>query len=189
MKLYVENEKYDGYVRDNCLFRHEVNIYDKMSVQIKYANDCVVNYSLTTYSPFEGYRVAFNGTKGRIEAWQDIPYHQDLKVSQDELHQLEMNQDDELFDHSPVIVHKLWDDFNKIVVKSEKTGHGGGDKRLHEKIFETPDIHDEFERDAGIRDGVMSVLIGTAARKSIEAGEPVRIEQLTDLVPRKKRLR
>ncbi len=39
MKLYVENEKYDGYVRDNCLWRDEVDIYDKMAVQIKYANN------------------------------------------------------------------------------------------------------------------------------------------------------
>ena len=52
MALYVDNEKYDGYVRDSCLFRPEVNIYDKMSAQVKYANDVIVNYSLTTYSPF-----------------------------------------------------------------------------------------------------------------------------------------
>ncbi|MCB0835629.1 MAG: Gfo/Idh/MocA family oxidoreductase, partial [Bacteroidetes bacterium] len=69
MDLYVNNEKHDGYIRDNCLFRHEINIYDKMSAQIKYANDVILNYSLTTYSPFEGWRVAFNGTDGRIEAW------------------------------------------------------------------------------------------------------------------------
>ena len=48
MNLYVNNEKHDGYIRDNCLFRDEINIYDKMSAQIKYANDVVVNYSLTT---------------------------------------------------------------------------------------------------------------------------------------------
>jgi len=29
----------------------------------------------------------------------------------------------------------------------------------------------------------MSVLIGVAARKSIDEGRPVRIEELTDLVP------
>ena len=28
-----------------------------------------MSYSLTTYSPYEGYRIAFNGTKGRLEAW------------------------------------------------------------------------------------------------------------------------
>ena len=34
MDLYVENEKYDGYIRDNCLFREDIDIYDKMSAQI-----------------------------------------------------------------------------------------------------------------------------------------------------------
>jgi hypothetical protein len=34
----------------------------------------------------------------------------------------------------------------------------------------------------------MSILIGIAARKSIESGNPIRIEELTTLVPRVKRL-
>jgi hypothetical protein len=40
----------------------------------------------------------------------------------------------------------------------------------------------------GIRDGVMSTLIGIAARKSIESGNPVNIAELTDLEPRVKRI-
>ena len=75
MRLYVDHEHHDGYIRDNCLFRHQIDIYDKMSAQIKYANNVVVNYSLTTYSPYEGWKIAFNGMKGRIEAWLDIPYY------------------------------------------------------------------------------------------------------------------
>ena len=51
------------------MFRDDVDIYDKMAVQIKYKNKVQVSYSLTTYSPYEGYRIAFNGTKGRLEAW------------------------------------------------------------------------------------------------------------------------
>ena len=40
-----------------------------MAATIKYKNGVQVAYSLTTYSPYEGYRIAFNGTKGRLEAW------------------------------------------------------------------------------------------------------------------------
>ncbi|HPY77371.1 MAG TPA: Gfo/Idh/MocA family oxidoreductase, partial [Anaerohalosphaeraceae bacterium] len=43
MNLYVANEKYDGYLRDACLFRKEVDIFDKMAVQIKYANGVQVS--------------------------------------------------------------------------------------------------------------------------------------------------
>lgn len=189
MKLYVENEQYDNYIRDNCLFRKEINIYDKMSTQVKYANNVTLNYSLTTYSPIEGWRVGFNGTEGRIEAWLDIPYVDDLSVDQAELHAQEMDQsgDDEK-DHKTIILHNLWKEYEKIDVAFERGGHGGGDKRLQEKIFSNPDMPDPYKRAAGMRDGAMSVLIGVAARKSIESGEPIRIAALSDLQPRSKRI-
>ncbi|WP_370477172.1 Gfo/Idh/MocA family oxidoreductase [Tamlana flava] len=189
MKLYVDNEKHDGYIRDNCLFRKEINIYDKMSAQVKYKNNVTLNYSLTTYSPFEGWRVAFNGTEGRIEAWLDIPYQKNETVNQAEMHAKEMDQTSkEEEKYEPIIVHKLWKDYDVENVAFERGGHGGGDKRLHDKIFKTPNIADEYDRAAGIRDGVMSVLIGIAARKSIESREPIKIAELTDLEPRAKRI-
>lgn len=184
MDLYVANEKHDGYIRDNCLFREEIDIYDKMSAQIKYANNAIVNYSLTTYSPFEGWRLAFNGTEGRIEASLDIPYDKKTKVDQAEMHAKEMEQSAlEEADYETIIVHKLWKDFEKVTIPTEKGGHGGGDQRLHDKIFKTPNTADPFERSAGSRDGAMSVLIGIAARNSIETGKPIKITDLTDLTP------
>jgi predicted dehydrogenase len=189
MKLYVENEHYDNYIRDNCLFREEINIYDKMSTQVKYANNVILNYSLTTYSPIEGWRVTFNGKEGRIEAWLDIPYFDDLNVNQAELHAQEMDQTgNEIADHKTIILHKLWKEYERIDVAFDRGGHGGGDRRLHEKIFSNPDMADPYKRAAGMRDGAMSVLIGIAARKSIESGEKIRISELTDLEPRAKRI-
>lgn len=188
MDLYVANEKYDGYIRDNCLFRNEIDIYDKMSAQIQYANNVTVNYSLTTYSPFEGWRIAFNGTEGRIEASLDIPYHKEIKVSQAEMHAKEMEQNAlEDANLESIIVHKLWNDHVTVTVPYEKGGHGGGDARLQDKLFISPEIEDDYGRAAGSRDGVMSVLIGIAARKSIESGNPIKIKDLTDLEPRTSR--
>lgn len=160
-----------------------------MSAQIKYKNNAIVNYSLTTYSPFEGWRIAFNGTKGRIEASLDIPYQEKQQLSQEELHALEMSQDNEgEVRYEPIIVHNLWQDYETVKVPYSRAGHGGGDEELQNKIFKYPDAKDPFDRAAGIRDGAMSVLIGIAARKSIESGEPVRIAGLTDLAPRAVRL-
>jgi len=189
MRLYADNEKYDGYIRDNCVYRPEVNIYDKMSAQIKYANDVVVNYSLTTYSPYEGWKIAFNGEKGRIEAWEDIPYFDNESLDQSSLHAAEMDQtsqDD--VKRAPVIVHHNFKEHQVEMVGYERGGHGGGDKRLHDKIFLNPESPDPLQHTAGVRDGAMSVLIGVAARKSIESGRPVRIGELTDLKPRAVRL-
>lgn len=188
MNLYVNNEKYDGYVRDNCLFRDEVNIYDKMSAQVKYKNNVVLNYHLTTYSPFEGWRIGFNGTKGRLEAWLDIPHVNKLEVDQEALHKAEMDQGEGDLSIEPIIVHKLWSDLETVKVPMSRKGHGGGDAALHDKIFVNPGEKDPFDRAAGVRDGAMSVLIGIAARKSIEKGAPVKIAELTTLQPRAKRI-
>ena len=190
MDLYVNNEKYDGYIRDNCLWRNRIDIYDKMAVQIKYANDVQVSYSLTTYSPYEGWRIAFNGMDGRIDSWEGIPWRANERVSQAELHAQEMNQnaneDDAAYDE--IMVMKNWDPEYKLVkVPQIRGGHGGGDVRLQDKIFKDPSMADPYKHSAGTRDGAMSILIGIAARKSIEEGHPIKIADLTDLVPSENR--
>ena len=186
MDLYANNEQYDGYYRDNCLFRHEINIYDKMSAQIKYANNAVVNYSLTTYSPYEGWKIAFNGTKGRLEAWLDIPFLDERGLDQEAMHAIEMSgEGGEKGQVQPIIVHNLWNKQYKTVgVSTTAGGHGGGDQGLQDRLFRNPEAPDPYNHTAGVRDGAMSILVGVAVRKSIESGRPIRIEELTTLVPR-----
>lgn len=186
MDLYVANEEHDGYIRDNCLWRHEIDIYDKMSVQIKYANDVQVTYSLTTYSPYEGMEIAFNGFDGRIDAWHGIPWRETEKVNQAELHTQEMSQEEreEAANYEEIMVmDNFAGEYDQIKVQQESGGHGGGDVRLQNQIFRDPDMADPLEHAAGIRDGAMSILIGIAARKSIESGDPIRIEDLTSFKP------
>ena len=161
--LYVNNEHHDGYLRDGCVFREDIDIYDKMAVQIRYVNRVQVSYSLTTYSPYEGYRIAFNGTKGRLEGWikESQPWQE---MAQDEL--------------------RLTKNFGKteiITIPHGGGGHGGGDTRLKDKLFKDPAMADPFRQSAGTRDGAMSILVGIAARNSIESGRPVRIAELTDI--------
>lgn len=186
--LYADHEHHDGYIRDNCLFREEIDIYDKMSAQVRYQNNVQLNYSLTTYSPLEGWRAAINGTEGRLEAWTDIPYYRDLQVSQSEKHDLELSQERESeVVNEPIILHKLWKDHQTVQVPMERGGHGGGDQRLQDKLFRDPRAPDPYGHTAGSRDGAMSVLIGIAARESIEKKKPIQIAGLTDLVPRARR--
>jgi len=165
MELYVQNEKHDGYLRDGCVFRKEVDIYDTMAVQYKYANGVPVNYSLTAFSPYEGYRVAINGTKGRLDAWikssmpTGVPPFQEITIT------------------------NLFGNVNTIQVIPQEGGHGGSDPRLKDKIFRYADEPDQFRQSAGSRDGAMSALIGIAARKSIETGKIIKIADLTELKP------
>lgn len=165
MKLYVENEKYDGYERDDCVWRHEIDIYDKMGVQARYANGVQLSYSLTTYSPYEGYRIAFNGTKGRMEAW------------------IKERQPWEAEDYDEIRVTDNFGETELIRIPHSGGGHGGGDTRMLDRIFRDPEAPDPLHRAAGSRDGAMSILLGIAARESIERGEPVEVASLTSLTP------
>jgi predicted dehydrogenase len=163
MDLYAANEQYDGYHRDGCVWKEDIDIFDKMAVQIRYANKVQVSYSLTAYSPYEGYRIAFNGTKGRLDAW--------IKESQP--------WEEDAFDEIQVTAN-----FGKreiIRIPNNEAGHGGGDSRLRKQVF-TPGA-DPFHQGAGSRDGAMSILIGIAARNSIDTGKPINIGDLTSLQP------
>jgi predicted dehydrogenase len=161
--LYVNNEQYDGYLRDGCVYREDIDIYDKMAVQIRYMNGVQVSYSLTSYSPYEGYRIAFNGTKGRLEAWikESQPWEE---PAQDELR-----------------LTKNFGETEVIVIPQGGGGHGGGDTRLKDKLFKDPGMADPYRQSAGTRDGAMSILVGIAARNSIESGKPIKISDLTDI--------
>src|SRR5690606_19422663 len=66
--LYLEAESVDGYWRDGCVFSPEIDIEDTMGAIVNYSGGAQLNYSLHSFMPFEGWRVAFNGTKGRLEA-------------------------------------------------------------------------------------------------------------------------
>ena len=165
--LYTDNEQYDGYLRDGCVFKEDIDIFDKMAATIKYANGVQVAYSVVTYAPYEGYRIAFNGTKGRIDAWIE------------EKNPVYQSDYDEI-----MITHNFGKrDFIRVL-KSE--GHGGGDKILHDHIFK-PNQEDPYKQVAGVRDGAFAILIGIAARKSCDSGKPIKIADLTDLIPREKK--
>jgi hypothetical protein len=45
-------------------FGDGISIEDTMNVLVKYTNGVQMSYSLNVYSPWEGYRVMFFGTKG-----------------------------------------------------------------------------------------------------------------------------
>lgn len=168
-KLYVDNEQYDGYLRDGCVFKNDINIFDKMAASIRYCNGVQVSYSLTAYSPYEGYRIAFNGTKGRIDVWIE----ESNPVS-------DVNYDE-------IILYKNFSKRQYIPIPHGTSGHGGGDALLLDQIF-IPGTPDPLQQCAGIRDGALACLVGIAARKSIASGQSVKIADLTSIKPQEKKI-
>ncbi len=168
MEMYADNEKHDGYLRDGCVWKEDIDIYDKMAATIKYANGVQVAYSLTTYSPYEGYRIAFNGTRGRMEAW------------------IEESNPLEKKDYDEIVINRNFGGREFIRIPHGTSGHGGGDKLLKDKIFGGV-TDDPLHQSATVRDGALSILVGIAARKSCETGSAIKIADLTTLKPEAKR--
>lgn len=168
-EAYLDNENEDGYFRDRCVFSDRINIWDNMSAAVRYSRGTLLNYMLHAYSPWEGYHVAFNGTKGRLEhrACESTYISGDGSVPGE----LEKG-------NVSVTLIPEFSQPQSIEPRTAKGGHGGGDDPLLADIFASRAPADPLKRKADQRDGAYSVLIGVAAGHSIDTGQPVQIADL-----------
>jgi len=163
MKLYVQAEDVDGYHRDGCVFREDIDIWDTMNAIVKYSNGAQMSYSLDASLPIEGYSLAFNGERGRLEV-RDYE-RQPWKVA----------EETEMY-----LIKNFSGKREKIEVPTGVGGHGGGDNRLRDLMFRNAQVPD-YMRLPDARAGAMSVLTGVAARTSIAKRQPVKISDLVKL--------
>jgi predicted dehydrogenase len=156
--LYLEAEAEDGYHRDGCVFADEIDIYDTMSATVRYANGALLSYSMTAYSPWEGYDLAFNGTEGRLEVLfvERAPGREPgVEIS----------------------LAQLRKPAQAIEPETGSGEHYGGDRLLRDHLFRGFES-DPLGLQATSRAGAMSILTGVAANRSISSGRPVRIRDL-----------
>ena len=161
--LYEGPSAEDGYFRDACVFREEIDIFDTMSAAISYENGAQVSYSLNTFMPIEGYHLALNGHKGRIE------------IRQHERQPWSTPDEDE------ILVMRNFGSVERVHVEHGGGGHFGGDTALQRMLF-VPGIPDPLGQRAGARAGALSGLTGVAAATSAKTGRPVAIKPLLEPV-------
>ena len=178
--LYYNAEHEDGYGRDQSVFSQGISIEDNMGVMVRYANNAVMTYSLNAHSPWEGYRVCFNGTKGRLEF--NVCEKSYVSGAHEDFNQPGMRElEGEKKDMIPEIIFQAhWGKPQVIEYEQgDKGGHGGGDVRLLGHVFKGSD-NDPLGHAAGYVDGAMSILTGIAANKSMATGMPVIVKDLVD---------
>ena len=66
--LYLDQESYDGYHRDQDVFGPGVTTEDNLAVIVDYDRGATLSYALNAHSPWEGYRIAVNGDQGARRA-------------------------------------------------------------------------------------------------------------------------
>jgi predicted dehydrogenase len=166
--LYLDNEKHDGYFRDRCVWRPDIDIEDTMNVIVKYKTGATLSYSLNAFNSWEGYIIAFNGTKGRIE-------HRIVEGGQVSAGATNYQGED-----TDAIVTRLIPLRGKpqpIEVWTGTGGHGGGDTLMLTELFGSAEP-DQYKRAADERSGLYSVLIGAAANQCFASGKAVKIDEL-----------
>lgn len=166
--LYLDAEHEDGYIRDKSVFSEEISIEDTMGVMVRYKNNAILTYSLNSYLPLEGFRVALNGSKGRLE----------LEVYENSYVNAGGKKEEEgAVKTKKIMVHPMFGASYEVEIPAAEGGHGGGDPILLDDIFGVPK-NDKFHRAANQVDGAMSILTGVAANKSIASGLPVKVDSL-----------
>ncbi|HPN84517.1 MAG TPA: Gfo/Idh/MocA family oxidoreductase [Victivallales bacterium] len=166
--MYWDAEKEDGYLRDQSVFGDGISIEDTMGVIVRYKSKAIMTYSLNAYMPWEGYRVSFNGDKGRME--MEVIEKSYVNAGGDR------NMEGAV-KGKKLIVYPMFDKPYSIPLPDVKGGHGGGDIIMAEEIFAASSSKTTgFAADHV--DGAMSILTGIAANKSIQTGMPVDVDSL-----------
>ena len=155
------------YSPDMCIFDSEINIQDTYVANVRYKNGVLLNYSANFSTPWEGYRLAINGTRGRLETeqWGGVG-----KVS------FPMPEDGRRF----IDYYPIFDSKERIWIKDSSGGHGGGDPMILEDIFLGEDSCRKYKILADTQDALRSIAIGDAVFNSIKEDKIIRMK---DTVP------
>ena len=158
---------FTSYRPDMCMFDSGIDIYDTFIVNVKYRNGVLLNYSANFSTPYEGYRLSFNGTHGRIETFiaagacaNALPsFTEDGRFS--------------------VFYYPIFKGREQIHLVGRGGGHGGGDSAIQEDIFLGEEPDRKFDILAKSVDGLRAIAIGDAVFESIKDGK---VKDLTGFI-------
>ncbi|WP_329565138.1 Gfo/Idh/MocA family protein [Streptomyces sp. NBC_01361] len=178
--LYLDAEAAgDTYVRDRNVFGDGIDIEDDLAVLVRYDTGATMTYHLTAYSPWEGYRVMFNGTAGRLELEVEENTWQPPRTAApggEAAHGgvLMANPG-----RTRILLRPLWQEPREVTFEVAAGSHGGGDLRMLKELFgPLGDGSDEGAapaagKGATARDGAFALAVGIAGNESLATGRPV----------------
>jgi len=176
--LYLDNESYDGYRRDQDVFGPGVTTEDNLAVIVDYGRGATLSYSLNAHSPWEGYRVAVNGTEGRAEL--EVVERAAVLVDADGNVVIDPSAIPESSSRTGgerLTLQRHWEAAQEVKIEEGSGAHGGGDALLLADIFRGPG-DDWLERPADWLDGIRAIAVGMAGNESLRTGMPIKITDL-----------
>jgi predicted dehydrogenase len=176
--LYLENESYDGYRRDQDVFGPGVTTEDNLAVIVDYDRGATLSYSLNAHSPWEGYRIYVNGDEGRAEL--EVVERPAVLTDAEGKFVVDPSAMPESSSRARVerlTLQRHWEVAQDVKIEEGAGAHGGGDALLLADIFRGPG-DDWLERPADWLDGIRAIAVGMAGNESLRTGLPARITDL-----------
>jgi predicted dehydrogenase len=176
--LYLRHESHDGYERDRDVFSADITIEDNLAVIVDYTSGATLSYSLNAHSPWEGYSVSLNGTRGRAEltvverAAVSGPAVVDPSYSDTRTESPVRAEGERL------LVQRHWGPAREVAIPDGTGDHGGGDERMLADLLSRTPLHDPLGRRADLHDGVRAVAVGIAGNESLRLGTAIPLETL-----------
>lgn len=181
-RLYLDNEKFDGYLRDRDVFGEGISIEDNLSLVVDYVGGASMSYSLNAHCPWEGYRVAVNGTEGRIEL--DVVERGEVFVSPEGHSVIDPSavKDDRAASElrpagEHILLQRHWESAHEVEIPRGAGSHGGGDAIMLRDVF-VGVSEDPLGRAADYVDGVRAIAVGISGNRSLATGLPVAVKDL-----------
>lgn len=158
-RYYYEIENESGYYRDGCVFAEDIDIFDRMSLNISYKDGATMNYSLLAYSPDEGLKINLVGTKGRAEFQMMLSGTFKREINEIRIIDLQGNE--------------------KIIETGMqgKGEHGGSDNVMRDDIFRGREC-DPLGQAADSYSGYLSLSVGDMAVMSSALSREIFIDEL-----------
>jgi len=180
--LYLEQEHYDGYLRDRDVFDEGITIEDNLSLVVDYASGASMSYSLNAHCPWEGYTVCVNGSRGRaelkvVERGRVLVDEQGRTVVDPSARPDLVMPDGNRSVGQTLTVQRHFDSAYDVPIPEASSGHGGGDERLLHDVFVGPE-DDSLDFVATWVDGVRSLCVGLSANRSLISGQAVKVADL-----------
>ena len=145
------------------IYDAEIDVEDTYSAVVRYRGGASLSYSCNFCTPWEGYRLGINGTKGRLEA------------------EHRTNPDPTGLSHSrhrekSVTFFPLFGGREVIEIPESVGGHDGADPMIQRDLFEGVSENSlALGLVAGSREGGLAVSIGEAVWLSIRERKPIRL--------------
>jgi len=148
------------------IYDDAIKIEDNYSAVVRYRSGTRMVYSCNFCTPWEGYVLGINGTKGRIE----VTHRSDPDPT---------GKTNPAAEAGLITFYPLFGGKQLIELPAVPGGHGGADFAIQKDFFsEIAAESHELELVAGSQAGAYAIAIGEAVWRSIASGQPVNIERL-----------